>query len=417
MSRLRDQRQTNEATGPRRPGVGRGLRGAAFIGVLTLAAGAVVGVAILVVRQPSPAAPTATVQSPSPANSPPGNEADSGIRDHGAPPVGTPVVYVAYPEKPWWLHAVAWDGRIVGTVKLPEAVGPSIYHQGTILNAVKASPDGSLVRVQGSVYDQGGRLVGTLGENSASAAWGDDNRLICGMRYETDSSSGLITPVLWLAEPGKPSRNIVHFNPAPAGDAAYEVDSCAPSRDRALVTVAGISRSQWWLYRLSDGRLLQHQALESDHYLSVVSSADATLTAANAAFGPGAAPSTLVQRTADGTTVAEFPGGQVLAFSGDSRRLMLFHGPEDMPTYEVRGLTDPAQTWRYGGPDYLAAGITEPGGQGFALALVHREPQLAPCQDLTGRNCPQSQSALDAVVIVQPDGSEVYLGDGLIPGW
>ncbi|MDP9325737.1 MAG: hypothetical protein M3O87_04275 [Candidatus Dormibacteraeota bacterium] len=391
---------------------------AAFIGVLAVAGASVVGVAAFVVRQPSPGPPTSSLQSPAATVSASGVGAETGIRDHGPPPPGLPVVYVAYPEKPSWLQAVAWDGRAVGTVKLPDAVGPRIYEQGTIINGVKASPDGSQIRVDDSVYDQAGRLLGRLASGSSSVVWGDDNRHLCGIRYETDASSGLVTAVLWLVEPGTPPRDVIRFAPVQAGNVSYDVGSCAPGRDRVLIAFgAGIARTQWWLYRLSDGRLLHHEMLGSGHYISVATSSDATLIAANAAIGPGAAPTTLVQRTADGITLATFPGGEVLAFSGDSQRLIVFHGPQDTPTYEVREINDPAQKWTYGGPDYLAAGTVEPGGQGFAIALAHRGPQLAPCQDLTGRNCPQSQSALDSVLIVQPDGSEVDLGSGLIPGW
>ncbi|MGB2939829.1 MAG: hypothetical protein WBD38_05975 [Candidatus Dormiibacterota bacterium] len=396
----------------------QGLRVAAFVGILAVAAAAVIGVAIYEVRHPSPSTPTATMQTPSPSGAVVIGGTDNAIRDHGAPPAGLPVVYVAYPERPSWLQAIGWDGRVVGTVKLPDAVGPRIYNQGTILNGIKASPDGSRIRVDDTVYDQAGGLIGTVGAGSSTADWGDDNRHLCGIRYETNAASGLVTPVLWLVEPGKQPRDLVRFTAAPGGNVAYDVSTCAPGRDRVLVTYGvGLSRSQWWLYRLSDGRLLHHEALASGEYLSVVTSADATLTAANAAMGAGGVSSTVVQRTVDGTTVAEFAGGEVLAFSGDGKRLMVFHGPQDIPTYEVRGISDPVQTWRYGGPDYLAAGTMEPGGQGFAIALAQRGPQLVPCQDLTGRNCPQSQSALDSVVIVQPDGSEVDLGTGLIPGW
>jgi hypothetical protein len=395
----------------------------AFVGVLVLAAGAVVGVGIFVVRQPSPPSPSAAVASPGPSASARSSAitdgTDSGIRDHGTPPPGLPVVYVAYPEKPSWLNAISWNGRVVGTVKLPDNAGARIYDQGTILGGIRASSDGSRIRVDDAVYDQAGSLVGTLGGKGSDAVWADDNRRLCGVRYETNASTEMTTPILWLVEPGKQSRDVARLTTARyAGDAGFEVSSCAAGRDRVVVTFGvGISRSQWWLYRVSDGRLLHHEALASGHYISVVTSSDATLTAANAAIGPGAAPSTLVQRTIDGATVAQFPGGEVLSFSGDGKRLMVFHGPQDIPTYEVRGISDPAQRWRYGGPDYLAAGTVEPGGQGFAIALAHRGPQLAPCQDLTGRNCPQSQSALDSVVIVQPDGSEVDLGTGLIPGW
>jgi hypothetical protein len=392
----------------------------AFMAVLTLAGGAVAATAVLVISRPGSTNVGAdATPTPSPTPSPNALRAadDSGIGDHGPPPAGLPVVYVAYPERPWWLMAVSWDGRVVGTVKLPEAVGPRVYSQGTISGAVRTSPDGSLIRVDDAVYDQSGRLAGTLGDRGGASIWGDDNRHLCGIRAGGATTSTGPRDTVWIGEPGAPARNVITLDAQPGGGGGYALQACSPRLDQAIVTAGvGPSRREWWLYRLADGALLHHQALDAGQTISVAASQDGSLIAINAGRAP-ATSTTEVRRTADGTAVVSLSGGQALAFSGDDKRLVLFHGPQDVPTYDVVTIATRAQEWHYGGPDYLAAATAEPGGQGFALAMAHRGPQLVPCQDLTGRNCPQSQSALDAVLVVRPDGAEVALGDGLIPAW
>ena len=381
------------------------------VSALVLVALAALGVTAYVqVLRPARSGPVATAATPTPSS--------IEVVDHGTPPPGRPVVYVATAARPSWLQAVDWNGSVVGTVKLPDVLGGKIYSQGTALDAIKGSPDGSEIRVGDSVYDQSGHLVGGLPADRVSSTWADDSHRLCGIRSQA-GATGQSTPVLTLDEPGKPSRDIVQLPATQPGDSGFAATSCSPTHDRAIVSIGvGVSPTEWWLVRLSDGALLHHEQPGRGRYMSMVSSADARLTAASATAGPGEAPSSVVQNAVDGTTVTSFPTSEVLAFSDDARQVLVFQGPLNTGTYQVVGLADPNPVWSRSGPSYFVAGAVEPGGQAFVMALAHRSPSAgaAPCQDVAAVGCTQ-EGPLNLVLIVRGDGGEVVIGDSLIPGW
>ena len=296
--------------------------------------------------------------------------------DYGPPPAGVPLIYLAYPDHPGWLIGFDWTGKPRGTVKLAMQPDP--------LAGFSQAPDGSAFAYGFNVkagtlkfLDRLGQPVGGTSQTPPqSVMWADDGRHIC-----TLGGPG-VEWHLGLLLPGEsaPTTHVVAMdsNNLRSGLIAVSFAGCSARNDQAVIQYSYMQRpSEYWVFRISDGKLLAHRTFPADQLVNFVASPDGALIAENSAKSTGqiapAAPSTIIRRVSDMAVVATLdPTIGVLGFNGDHSMALVATTPwaPGLATHlAVIDVHSGAQTWRSDGSEEMTALLAQPGGKDFAIEL------------------------------------------------
>ncbi len=325
-------------------------------------------------------------------------------------------VYVVDPDNHSQLLGYDWHGKLIGTVKLPRAMGyngPSVYQE----------PDGSGFVVGNQYFDRLGNPVA------------EETRPRC--LLDQDRQTYLWT--LGTKVPGQPESHVADItrDQRPSGLFGVWLAACSFTNNVAILIRDSVPTDyfiiepdlryfQWvselWAVRLSDGRMLAHQSYQPNELALVVASQDGSLVAENAwsssqhLVAHQGAPSTVIRRTSDWSVVAAFSSlTQVILFSGDNSTVLVTTQPEieTAPSHLAALAWRSGRTvWAYYGQEQLGRFTTEPKGKSFAIGL-HAPNRYEPspyCQPPTAA-CSIVEDLLNDVVIVQPDGTTAQLPD------
>jgi hypothetical protein len=332
---------------------------------------------------------------PSPATSTPTP------KDYGPPPAGVALLYVVDPNHPGWLIGFDWTGRPRGTVKLAQPVDP--------LNGFSQSPDGSAFAY--GFYGKGANLkfldrlgqpIGGISQTQGWVMWADDARHICTL----DGANGQWNLGLLLPGEAAAKTSVVAMdsNNLRSGIFALSFAGCSARNDQAVVAYSYAGRSsEYWVFRISDGKTLAHRTFATDQEVNFVASPDGTLIAENSAKSTGqvapAAPSTIVRRISDMSSVATLdPSVAVVGFNSDGSLALLATTPWASGLATHLQVIDPrtgAAVWRYDATEQLSSLLVQPGGHDFAVLL----------QDPRDSTSPPSVD----VVIVHGDGTSTQI--------
>jgi hypothetical protein len=334
-------------------------------------------------------APRASVPAASPRATPSG--------DYGPPPAGVPLVYVRDPNHPSWLIGFDWAGKPRGTVKLAEPMDPyRVLVQAPdgsafLYAAAKGGSEQFLDRLGSPIAGQDSSLV------YQSQWWADDSRHLCALAFPRQWTLGLRLPG------GTPaSTHVVALDPniVRSGIIAITFAACSVRKDRAIISYGYAGRdSQFWLIRISDGKILSHRSTPAGQLANITASLDGALVAENSGKSSGqiaaAAPSTIIRRASDMAVVATLnPTIGVLGFNSDDSLALVTTTPwaSGIATrLAVINVQTGAVLWRSDGAEEFAGFLAQPGGTDLAIML--KDP---------------TDSSLHAsvnVVIVHGDGS------------
>jgi hypothetical protein len=302
------------------------------------------------------------------------------IADYGTPPAGVPLFYAGEEAHPGWYVAFDWSGKPRGTLKLAQPVtGPQDLVQ---------APDGSGFLIQpfkgedGAVLDRLGRPLETASAPLIEM-WSDDSRSYCALESSPSPSPGRSPG--WLLTLRSPESSSAASHPVAidspnlrSGIIAITFGACSPVHDRAVLVYNYFPRQpEIWVIRISDGAVMSHHLFDAT-YSDLAPSGDGTLIAVNSARSTGhlagpTAPSTLVQRTADGSVVRALPPADaVLGFSADDSLALVATTPHASATPTHLAVIDVATgnvIWRLEDGQYLAGFLAAPFGAAFALML------------------------------------------------
>lgn len=315
----------------------------------------------------------------------------SPVADYGPPPAGVPLIYVQDPaQHGGWLVGFDWTGKPRATVKVAIATDP--------LAGMSQSPDGSVFAygfngkgTGGQFLDRLGHPVGGAGIASPFQMWADDGVHMCVLV----SGGGRWNLGLQLPGAAAPTTNVVAIDPsiAVSGIVALSFAGCSARNDQAIIEYSTPGRpSAYWVFRISDGKLLAHRTYAADQMVNFVASPDATLIAENSAKSTGqvapAAPSTTIRRLSDMSVVNTLdPTISVIAFNGaDSQALAATTpwAPGVATHLTVMDVHTGAVVWRYDGNEQLSSALVQPGIGGFAILLQDPQDSSArPSVDIT----------------------------------
>jgi hypothetical protein len=178
-----------------------------------------------------------------------------------------------------------------------------------------------------------------------------------------------------------PVAHNVAFDPAIArsGIPAIRLRSCSVTADLAVLTYNTLDRPvEFWVVRISDGKILLHQADPANTLADVTASPDASLIAKSASASSGyvggpSALETLIFRTSDKIVVRALdPGIGVLAFSSDNRFVLLNttpYAPGVLTHAAAMELATGKVVWRYDGNEQLSGFFVAPTGAAFGVML------------------------------------------------
>jgi len=234
-------------------------------------------------------------------------------------PVGVDVVYWANWDgalgPPYTLHAVDWSGRDRGTIALPATSDGGRAAQQP---AVAASPDGRALLVDRDVYAANGSWLGQM-PFGGQTLWADDSQHLCHMSPLPGANGvqvDLLGPdgILW-ATARLPTTE------AESGDSPSLL-SCSANAMRADVllstTMQGVANEVMGLDLQAGRAPVQRPICTGDCVGSPVASPDGQLFAyVDAARHP------VVVSMASGATQRLETSGWPVAFSGDSRALVV----------------------------------------------------------------------------------------------
>ena len=335
----------------------------------------------------------------------PGNPKASSVRlssptpevDYGPPPAGVPLVYVQDPSNSSWLIGFDWTGKPRGTVKLSQPLDP--------LRRLRQSPDGSAF---GYVGGKGGyaQFLDRLGQPITGGSslsyqdlmWADDGRHLCTLDYGGRQWN------LGLRLPGAaaPSTSVVAIDPriVQSGIIAISFAACSARNDRAILAYSYMGRpTEFWVVRISDGKIVTHRTYPADQLVNVTASLDGALVAENSGESTGqfapAAPTTVIRRLSDRAILTKLaPSNGVVGFNSDDSLALVTTTPWASGIATHLALID-VQTgnvlWRFDGTEEFTGFLAEPNGRDFALMMqAPDDSRLHPSVD---------------VVIVHSDGT------------
>jgi hypothetical protein len=369
-------------------------------GAVAVIAVAAVAANVYLLRTRSSSLPASTITpSPSPSlTSKPGPTPENGpnpapepflnpfpLVDVGPVPTGTHVFYLVDARNLRWLQAFDWNGKNVGTVKLPvdaasDALSPYTQTSG--------SPQGSRIRVNSDVYDSNGNRLGAIGGISGKSGirWANDDRHVCGLEFSEAVGAGPFHSYLIATAAGQAFNRIADFPEQTIGQTGSDVASCNFATGRAVVVRTSVYWPvDWWLVDLGTGSFLKHQTEPSEYLSSVVASEDSKYLAENAATlkqadaGLKLAQRTRILTVASGAHMDLPREIQVDSFSADDQFVLVTNDngldpPRNMIT--ARGTTrslwvNPDDT------DPVIESKTQPGGSGFVLAFARQKETTA----------------------------------------
>jgi hypothetical protein len=187
---------------------------------------------------------------------------------------------------------------------------------------------------------------------------------------------------LGLLLPGEsaPTAHVVAMdsNNLRSGLIAVSFAGCSARNDQAVIQYSYMQRpSEYWVFRISDGKLLAHRTFPADQLVNFVASPDGALIAENSAKSTGqiapAAPSTIIRRVSDMSVVATLdPTVGVLGFNGDHSMALVATTPwaSGLATHlAVIDVHSGAEKWRSDGTEELTAFLAQPDGKDFAIEL------------------------------------------------
>ncbi len=327
-----------------------------------------------------------------PAMTPVGAPKASPVVDYGPPPAGVPLLYVHDPNHPTWLIGYDWTGKPRATVKLGDAQ-PEIG----------MAPDGQSFAIGLGAKGGNWQFLDRLGQPVAtpstlpgaySTHWADDNQHVCSMTFDQQA----LDYTLWTALPGQPIKRVTVVAHDPnVGQTVVSLAACSFKNDLAIAVRTTIANpSEMWVVRLSDGKVLSHNAF-ADSLSNVVASSDGALVAENSSQSTGQLPqgaaSTIIRRVSDRSVVATLaPTIAVLDFSGDDSLMLVSLTPmvggqaSHLAVMDSRGQT----VWTDDGTAAFGGSVALPGGRDFAL--IYASPGAQTIQPAT-------------VIIVHGDGS------------
>jgi hypothetical protein len=328
------------------------------------------------------------------------------VADYGPPRAGVPLLYVHDPNHASWLIGYDWSGNPRATVKLdPALVGVGMAPDGQSFAVGLGAKGGT-----GKILDRLGAPVPGTGSlpGSTLPIWADDNRQICGVSFNPKTFAWTLITLL----PGQPVKSVVVIaRDKSIGQTDIRLASCSVHNDQAiLVRTTNAWPSELWVVRLSNGKIVAHNAYADSTVVNVVGSGDGLLIAENApqSVGQEAVSGgfwTIVRRVSDKSVVATLDASLgILAFNSDDSLALvttsLWVGGQ--PTHlAVIDLRTGQRIWQYDGPEVFASLVAQPGGRDFALIL----------------RTPDAQDLLADVVLVHGDGSSTRLPGRYIPTW
>jgi hypothetical protein len=319
---------------------------------------------------------TATQSSPKP----------SPVQDYGPPPAGVPLIYVQNPAHSTWLVGFDWSGKPRGTIKLSQPIDPQ--------RRMIQTPDGS-----GFAYDIGGKggnllFLDRLGNpipNQDSTPryhdqmWADDAKHLCTLESAVDQwTIGVRTPG---AAPVSPQVVALDSPNLRSGIIAITFAACSPANDRAVLQYSYFPRpAEFWVVRLSDGKILGHRSYALGQFANVAASPDAALLAANSGTSAGqiepAAPSTIISRASDLSVVSTLaPTEGVIGFNSDDSLALVNTTPwaagvaTQLAVVDIRTGTVIS---RYADGRELSGFLALPGGRDFALLFQSPSDSKSP---------------------------------------
>ena len=317
---------------------------------------------IRLAQQPAPAHPSPPTSSPAP------------LADYGPPPVGVPLIYLAYLHRPGWLVGFDWSGKPRGTVKLAQQPDP--------LTGFSQAPDGSAFAygfngkgASTQFLDRLGQPIAGTGSHYQDQMWADDSRHICTLDGGLQWNLGILLP-----GESAPTTHVVAMdsNNLRSGLIAVSFAGCSARNDQAVIQYSYMQRpSEYWIFRISNGKLLAHRTFPADQLVNFVASPDGALIAENSAKSSGqiapAAPSTIIRRVSDMSVVPTLdPTIGVLGFNGDHSMALVATTPwaPGLATQlAVIDVHSGAEKWRSDGTEELTAFLAQPDGKDFAIQL------------------------------------------------
>lgn len=299
------------------------------------------------------------------------------VADHGPPPAGVNLVYVQDPNHSGWLIGFDWTGRPRGTVKLAQPIDP--------LGSMTQAPDGSAFAYAPGA--KGGyqlfldRLGSPIPVPGAPAVrfedqmWADDSRHVCTLDSGLQWNIGLIVP-------GAASfpRHAVAIDPSivRSGIIAVTFVACSARNDEAVLQYSSFGRpTEFWVVRISDGKILAQRSYPAEQLVNVVASEDGALVATNSGASTGqtapAAASTIIGRASDLSVVATLePSVGVLGFNSDDSLALVATTPWASGVATHLALIDVhtgTAIWGYNGGEEFSTFIAQPDGRDLALLL------------------------------------------------
>jgi len=297
------------------------------------------------------------------------------LGDYGPPPAGVPLVYVQDPSNSSWLIGFDWTGKPRGTVKLSQPLDP--------LGRLSQSPDGSAFGYAGfkggsaQFFDRLGQpITGASSLSYQDQMWADDGRHLCTLDYGGRQWN------LGLRLPGAaaPSTRVVAIDPriVQSGIIAISFAACSAKNDRAILAYSYMGRpTDFWVVRISDGKIVTHRTYPADQLVNVTASLDGALVAENSAESTGqfapAAPTTVIRRLSDMATLTKLaPSNGVVGFNSDDSLALVTTTPWASGIATHLALID-VQTgnvlWRSDGTEEFTGFLAEPNGRDFALMM------------------------------------------------
>ena len=194
----------------------------------------------------------------------------------------TPVILYGDPANSQQLDGITWDGKQSGKVDWVGAGAVPNFSANLFATAIE-------------VRDRSGRLVGSgnFGAKGFGGTWADDGQHFCQMvPYDSLGANGL-PATLQLVTPGQLPQNVAQVGKV-YEQVITRVAACSVRKDRAVV-VQGYGNSpstaQYWIVKLSTGKVLWTHSFDVSNAVTVVASPDGEFVAENSAtsstiYGP-----------------------------------------------------------------------------------------------------------------------------------
>ena len=304
-------------------------------------------------------------------------------------PSTTPVIVFRDPVDANQVDAITWDGSASGHVAPNAQTGTGFA----------TNPQASLFGTPPEIVDRSGSVVATVPNPTKGfqATWSDDGQHYCTMVSASafGQTSGVPT-TLQVVQVGKSPRNVVQVG------RLYEqtfvrVAACSMATDQAVVVQSsgqGIGTVQWWVVRISTGRILFTKAYPGGaSEIEIRASIDGQYIAEAASSGsPLHGESTTIYSPTG--AVLGHVNGAVQGFSWDGSLAIVadYGGPVSIIRWR-----DGTKVWTSAPDARYAEAIAEPGGQRIAVSL------LDPNHPQTGGFPP-----ID-IDVVSPDGKAVRI--------